>query len=68
MSIELAQTVNTYDVEYKGKNYALIRTIDHNVGYPDTVILCEGEPVDDDWFEKIMEYFEEQVDDGNVEF
>lgn len=68
MSIELAYVTRTYDVEYKGEHYSLIRSEDMNIDFPDTQILLEGVEVDDETFEEVFEYFTKEVDADNVEF
>lgn len=68
MSIDLAHITRTYDVEYKGNNYLLIRSVDINLGFLDTQILLDGEEVDDEIFEEVDEYFKKEASAGKVEF
>ena len=48
MSVEIVQEQITYAVEYKGNEYAVIRTTHSFNDYTDTEILHEGEPIQDE--------------------
>lgn len=68
MSVEITQEETTYAVEYKGKEYVVIRTTNTFNGWTDDEILCEGEPVlleDEKLAEEIVLYLNEALTQFN---
>lgn len=60
-SIELFSSVVTYAIDdYKGKNYSLTYTTDHNADYTEITIFCDGEPVLDQQLRDELIDFKEQ--------
>ena len=62
MSVKLMQTETTYEVEYKDREYIVTILCDEiTFGYTQYDVYCEGELVEDNLEEEVINYLEENI-------